>query len=160
MECVECLECLECVTSLVTKVTQRVFCFQAYRYCIVVYCCRNKGSFVLSICVNIVLFRTQRSFVFKHLCQYCIALNTDKGVMTSNDIREECLECHMTRVTYESCVNKPIVLLSSDKYTKAGNTNFKEGGGANHNLLQIYIFSSETLKTLKYNIRHSFKFYR
>ena len=25
----ECLECLECVTSLVTKVTQRVFCFQA-----------------------------------------------------------------------------------------------------------------------------------
>ena len=29
MECVECLECLECVTSLVTKVTQRVFCFQA-----------------------------------------------------------------------------------------------------------------------------------
>ena len=25
----ECVECLECVTSLVTKVTQRVFCFQA-----------------------------------------------------------------------------------------------------------------------------------
>ena len=29
-----------------------------------------------SICVNIVLFLTQRSFVFKHLCKYCIVLDT------------------------------------------------------------------------------------
>ena len=27
---------------------------------------------------------------------YCIVLDTNKGVMTSNDVREECLECHMT----------------------------------------------------------------
>ena len=37
----ECLECLECVTSLVTKVTQRVFCFQASMS--ILYCSRHKG---------------------------------------------------------------------------------------------------------------------
>ena len=53
-----------------------------------------------SICVNIVLF------------------STHKGVMTSNDVREECLECHMTSndvreecyiiVMMGRCVNKPV----------------------------------------------------
>ena len=36
----ECVECLECVTSLVTKVTQRVFCFQTFMS--ILYCSRHK----------------------------------------------------------------------------------------------------------------------
>ena len=57
------------------------------------------------------------SFVFKHLCKYCIVLNTQKGVITSNDVRKECLECHMTsndlkgechiKMMTGRCVNKP-----------------------------------------------------
>ena len=43
------------------------------------------------------------SFVFKHLCQYCIVLDTHKGVMTSNDVKGE---CHITMMT-GMCVNKP-----------------------------------------------------
>ena len=39
---------------------------------------------------------TQRVFCIKHLCKYCIVLDTHKGVMTSNEVREEYLECHMT----------------------------------------------------------------
>ena len=77
--------------NIVLFSTQRVFCFQVF-----MYCSRYKGSFVLDICVNIVLFSIQRVFYIKHLCQYCIVLNTHKGVMTSNDVRKECLECHMT----------------------------------------------------------------
>ena len=62
---------------------------------------------------------TQRVFCIKHLCTYCIVLNTHKGVMTSNDVRKESgLECHMpsndvkeeyyiTMMTF-SCVNKPV----------------------------------------------------
>ena len=56
-------------------------------------------------------------YVFKHLCKYCIVLDTDKGVMTSDDVRKECLECHMTsndvkgecHITMMTgrCVNKP-----------------------------------------------------
>ena len=59
----------------------------------------TKGLLFPSICVNIVLFLTQ------------------KGVMTSNDVREECLECHMTSNAVKGechitmmmirCVNKP-----------------------------------------------------
>ena len=59
----------------------------------------TKGLLFSSICVNIVLFSTHR------------------GVMTSNDPREECLECHMTSndvreeyyitVMTGRCVNKP-----------------------------------------------------
>ena len=77
----------------------------------------TKGLLFSSIYVNIVLFSTQRSFVFKHLCKYCIVLDTHKGVMTSNDVRKECLECHMTsndvkgecHITMMTgrCVNKP-----------------------------------------------------
>ena len=63
------------------------------KYCIVL---NTKGLLFSSIYVNIVLFSKQRYFVFKHLCKYCIVLDTHKGVMTSNDVREECLECHMT----------------------------------------------------------------
>ena len=59
----------------------------------------TKGLLFSSIYVNIVLFSTHR------------------GVMTSNDVREECLECHMTsndvkgecHITMMTgrCVNKP-----------------------------------------------------
>ena len=59
----------------------------------------TKGLLFSSICVNIVLFSTHRA------------------VMTSDDVREECLECHMTSndvgeecsiiVMMGSCVNKP-----------------------------------------------------
>ena len=45
------------------------------KYCIVL---DTKGLLFSSICVNIALF------------------STHKGVMTSNAVREECLECHMT----------------------------------------------------------------
>ena len=38
----------------------------------------TKGLLFSSICIDIVLF------------------STHKGVMTPNDVREECLECHMT----------------------------------------------------------------
>ena len=31
----------------------------------------TKSLLFLSICVHIVLFSAQRSFVFKHLCKYC-----------------------------------------------------------------------------------------
>ena len=49
----------------------------------------HKGSFVYKhLC--------KYCIVFKHLCKYYIVLDTHKGVMTSNDVREECLECHMT----------------------------------------------------------------
>ena len=68
-------------------------------------------------CVNIVLFSNKGSFIFKHLCKYCIVLDTHKDVMTSNDVKEECLECHMTsnnvkgecQITMVTgrCVNKP-----------------------------------------------------
>ena len=44
--------------------------------------------------------------------------STHRGVMTSNDVREECLECHMTSndvreqcyiiVMTGRCVNKPV----------------------------------------------------
>ena len=57
------------------------------------------------------------SFVFKSLCKYCIVLDTHKGLMTSNDVREECLEFHMTSndvkgechitIMTGRCVNKP-----------------------------------------------------
>ena len=57
------------------------------------------------------------SFVFKHLCKYYIVLDIHKGVMTTNDVREECLECHMTSNDIKGecyitmmtvrCVNKP-----------------------------------------------------
>ena len=60
----------------------------------------TKGLLFSSIYVNIVLFSTHK-----------------KGVMTSNDVREECLECHMTsndvkgecHITMVTgrCVNKP-----------------------------------------------------
>ena len=63
------------------------------------FCTRTKGLLFSGICVNIVLFSTQ------------------KGVMTSNDVREECLECHMTSNDVKGecyitmmtgrCVNKP-----------------------------------------------------
>ena len=79
---------------------------QEYHHSFRTYCSQHKGSFVLntkgllfsSIYVNIVLFLTQRvfcfqvfmsilycsqhkgSFVFKHLCKYCIVLNT-KGLL-------------------------------------------------------------------------------
>ena len=53
------------------------------------YCSQHKGSFVLN----------QGSFVFMYLCKYCIVLDTHKGVMTSNDVREECLECVTSLVT-------------------------------------------------------------
>ena len=43
------------------------------------------------------------SFVFKHLCQYCIVLDIHKGVMTSTDVKGE---CHITIMT-GMCVNKP-----------------------------------------------------
>ena len=76
----ECVKCLECVTSLVTKVTQRVFCFQASMS--ILYCSQHR-----------------------------------QGMMTSNDVREECLECHMTSNDVKAecyitkmtgkCVNKP-----------------------------------------------------
>ena len=36
----------------------------------------TKGLLFSSIYVNIVLFSTQRTFVFKYLCKYCIVLNT------------------------------------------------------------------------------------
>ena len=42
------------------------------------YQSETKGLLFSSTCVNIVLF------------------STHKRVMTSNDVREECLECHMT----------------------------------------------------------------
>ena len=102
-------------------------------YCVNIVLFSNKGSFVLN----------KGSFVFKHLCKYCIVLNTKgllfwtkgllfsciyvnictvlnthKKVMTSNDVREECLECHMTSndvrgecyniVMTDRCVNKPV----------------------------------------------------
>ena len=40
----------------------------------------TKGVQFSSICVNIVLFSTQRSFVFKHLCKNCIVLDTKSFV--------------------------------------------------------------------------------
>ena len=78
----------------------------------------TKGLLFPSIYVNIVLSLTHKgSFVFKYLCKYCIVLNTHKGVMTCNDVREECLECHMTpndvreecyiTMITGRCVNKP-----------------------------------------------------
>ena len=46
------------------------------KYCIVL----NTNSLLFSsIYVNIVLFSTQRSFVFKHLCKYCIVLDTQRS---------------------------------------------------------------------------------
>ena len=61
----------------------------------------NKGFFVLN----------KGSIAFKHLCKYCIVLDTQR----SDDVREECLECHMTSndVRQEClmtgrCVNKPV----------------------------------------------------
>ena len=36
----------------------------------------TKGLLFSSIRVNIVLFSIQKSFVFKHLCKYCIVLDT------------------------------------------------------------------------------------
>ena len=66
------------------------------------------------------LVSNKESIVFKHLCKYCIVLDIHKGVMTYNDVREECLECHMTsndvndvkgecHITMMTgrCVNKP-----------------------------------------------------
>ena len=46
---------------------------------------------------------TQRVFCIMHPCQYCIVLDTHKGVMTSNDVKGE---CHITMMTGR-CVNKP-----------------------------------------------------
>ena len=55
--------------------------------------------------------RTKGSFVFKHLCKYCIVLETQRIY-----VREECLECQMTSndvreefyiiIMTGSCVNK------------------------------------------------------
>ena len=84
------------------------------KYCIVL---NKKVLLFSSIYVNIVLFSIQRVFCIKHPCQYCIVLDTHKGVMTSNEVREECLECHMTSNDVKGrcyitmmtgrCVNKP-----------------------------------------------------
>ena len=58
--------------NIVLFSTQRVFCFQLF-----MYCSQHKGSFILSICV---LFLIQRVFCIRHLCQYCIILDT-KGLL-------------------------------------------------------------------------------
>ena len=78
----------------------KTYKFQSFCTVQILYCSRHKGS-----------------FVFKYLCKYCIVLDTHKGVMTSNDVKEECLECHMTsndvkgecHITMMTgrCVNKP-----------------------------------------------------
>ena len=55
--------------------------------------------------------------ILEPLCKYYIVLDTHIGVMASNDVKEECLECHMTsndvngecyitKMTVR-CVNKP-----------------------------------------------------
>ena len=54
--------------NIVLFLTQRVFCFQVF-----MYYSQHKGSFILSICV---LFLIQRVFCIRHLCQYCIILDT------------------------------------------------------------------------------------
>ena len=78
---------------------------------------QDKFSYLLFSTQRVFCFQQKGSFVFKHLCQSCIVLNTDKWVMTSNDVRKECLECHMTSNVVKGechitmmtgrCVNKP-----------------------------------------------------
>ena len=75
--------------------TKNTYCSQEQR----IFLFRKKGLLFSSVCVTIVLFSTTR------------------GVMMSNDLREECLECHMTSndvreeryitVMAGRCVNKP-----------------------------------------------------
>ena len=55
----------------------------------------TKGLLFSSVYVNIVLFLTQRSFVFKRLCKYCIVLLIN-------------FEC-MLKLVREMCVNKTII---------------------------------------------------
>ena len=102
----------------------KVYCFQASMS--ILYCSRHKGLLFLSIFVNIVLFSIQRYFVlficvnivlFSSICVNIVLFSTHKEVMTSNDVREECLECHMTSndvreegyitMMMGRCVNKP-----------------------------------------------------
>ena len=60
---------------------------------------------------------TQRVFLFSSICVNIVLFSTHKGVITSNDVREKCLECHMTSNDVKGecyitmmtgkCVNKP-----------------------------------------------------
>ena len=73
----------------------------------------TKGLLFSSICVNIVLFSTHKGVMtFNDVREECLECH-----MTSNDVREECLECHMTSHDIKGechfpmmtgrCVNKP-----------------------------------------------------
>ena len=61
---------------------------------------------------------TQKILMFSSICVNTVLFSTPRGVMTSNDVREKCLECHMTSndvreecyitVMTGRCVNKPV----------------------------------------------------
>ena len=67
---------------------------------------RTKDSFVL------------KGLLFSSICVDIVFFSTHKGMMTSNDVREKCLECHMTSnevreeyyiiVMTGRCVNNPV----------------------------------------------------
>ena len=107
----ECVEFLECVTSLVTKVKQRLFCFQTFMS--ILYCSRHKWSFVFKhLC--------KYCIVLKHLCKYCTVLNTQRIVIKRLSQQTHlfyclliCVQmCDVRKLVQQhlySCVNKYIV---------------------------------------------------
>ena len=79
---------------------------------------------------------TQRAFCFSSICVNIVSFSSHKGVMTSNDVREECLECHMTSndvrekcyiiVMMGRCVNKPVQTEPGGCYENSFISNFAQ----------------------------------
>ena len=77
----------------------------------------NKGSFAFKHLYEYCIVLDTKVLLFSSICVNILLFSTHRGVMTSNNVREECLECHMTSndvreecyitVMTGRCVNKP-----------------------------------------------------
>ena len=70
----------------------------------------TKGLLISSIYVNIALFSTQRVFCIKHLCQYCIVLDTQrmsrtKGLMFLINLKNFDQKCYIANLDLFCCVS-------------------------------------------------------